>query len=155
MTRLYGRALKGKRCYDSTPDGRWERVSILSAIRDNGETYSLVFEGALDSRMYVAYIEKVLSPVLKPGDIVIMDNLNVHKSEVAKRFVQAKQCSYVYLPAYSPDLNPIEKMWSKVKQLLRGVKARTRAELDKAIDNALAAITADDAKGWFESCGYL
>lgn len=137
------------------PEGRWKRVSILSAIRDNGETFSLVFEGALDGPMYEAYIEKILSPALRAGDIVIMDNLNVHKSEVARRLVQEKQCRYLYLPAYSPDLNPIEKMWSKVKQLLRGAKARTHAELDKAIDNALAAITAEDAKGWFESCGYL
>ena len=154
MTRLYGRAMHGERCYDSTPDGRWERTTLLSAIRVNGETYSMVFDGALDAKMYNAYIEKILAPALKPEDIVIADNLNVHKSEIAKRLVEEMGASYIALPPYSPDLNPIEKMWSKIKQFLRGVKARTREELEKAIASALDTITSEDAEGWFASCGY-
>lgn len=155
MTRLYGRAMHGQRCYDSTPDGRWERTTLLSAVRVNGETYSIVFDGALDTKMYNAYIEKILAPALKPHDIVIADNLNVHKSEVAKQLVEEMGASYIALPPYSPDLNPIEKMWSKIKQFLRGVKARTKEELEKAIASALDTITPEDTEGWFASCGYL
>lgn len=155
MTRLYGRALKGERCFDYAPDGRWERTTILSAVRASGETCSIVFDGALDGKMFDAYIEKFLLPTLMPGEIVIMDNLNVHKSLTAKKLVEERGCKYVFLPEYSPDLNPIEKMWSKVKQVLKGIKARTREELEKAIGKALACITPDDAKGWFASCGYM
>lgn len=155
MTRLYGRALKGKRCNDHAPDGRWERTTILSSIRSSGETCSMVFDGALDGKMFNAYIEKFLLPTLLPGDIVIMDNLNVHKSQIAKKLVEEKGCSYMFLPEYSPDLNPIEKMWSKVKQLLRGIKAKTQEKLEKAIAKVLDCITKEDAGGWFKSCGYV
>lgn len=146
---------KGQRCYDSAPDGRWERVSILSAIWHNGETQSLVFEGALDTKMYEAYIEKILTPALKPGDTVIVDNLNVHKSVKARKLIEAKRCEYVYLPPYSPDLNPIEKMWSKIKQFLRSAKARINEELDNAITDALDSVTEKDAQNWYASCGYV
>lgn len=155
MTRLYGRARNGSRCMDHAPDGRWERTTILSAIRITGETCSVVFDGALNGKIYNAYVEKFLLPTLKSGDIVIMDNLNVHKSEIAKKLIQEKGCDYIFLPAYSPDLNPIEKMWSKVKQLLRGLKARTKEALDEAIEKALSYITREDAQGWFKSCGYI
>lgn len=154
MTRLYGRAMHGQRCHDSAPDGRWERTTLLSALRVNGKTYSLVFDGALDAKMYNAYIEKILAPALKPGDIVIADNLNVHNSEIAKQLVEGMGASYVALPPYSPDLNPIEKMWSKIKQFLRGAKARTREALETAITSALDTVTPEDAEGWFASCGY-
>lgn len=155
MTRKYGRAKNGQRCYDHAPDGRWERTTILSAIRVTGDTCSVVFDGALDGKMYNAYIEKFLLPTLERGDVVIMDNLNVHKSEIARKLVTEKGCEYMFLPEYSPDLNPIEKMWSKVKQLLRGLKARTQDELDKAIAKVLDCITPEDADGWFKSCGYI
>lgn len=155
MTRLYGRALGGERCYDSNQDGRWERTTLLSAMRINGETYSLMFEGALDSKMYNAYVEKVLAPALRPGDIVIADNLNVHKSEISKRLIEDAGAFFVPLPPYSPDLNPIEKMWSKIKQFLRGAKARVQDELEKAIKAALDTVTPKDAEGWFASCGYI
>lgn len=155
MTRLYGRARNGQRCHDHAPDGRWERTSILSAIRVTGETCSVVFDGALDGKIYNAYIEQFLLPTLKAGDMVIMDNLNVHKSKTAQKLITEKGCEYIFLPEYSPDLNPIEKMWSKVKQLLRSMKARTCDELYKAIGKALGCITPKDAEGWFKSCGYI
>lgn len=155
MTRLYGRALKGERCNDHAPDGRWERTTILSSIRKNGETCSVVFDGALDSKMYNAYIERFLAPTIKPGDIVVMDNLNVHKSEIAKDIIESKGASCIFLPEYSPDLNPTEKMWSKLKQILRGIKARTKEALHDAISFALGCVTATDAEGWFQSCGYV
>lgn len=155
MTRLYGRSMGGNRCRDHAPGGRWERTTILSALRENGETCSLIFEGALDRRIFDAYIEKFLGPTLHPGDIVVMDNLNVHKSERAQAIIASRGAQCMFLPEYSPDLNPIEKMWSKVKQILRGIKARSRQELDAAIGQALDMVTAADAKGWFKSCGYV
>lgn len=155
MTRLYGRALKGKRCHDKAPDGRWETVTVLSSVRLDGETESLMFDGAVDRKIFDAYIEEILAPTLRPGDIVVMDNLGSHKSEKAREAIESMSASCLFLPAYSPDLNPIEKMWSKVKQILRGLKARTREELFDATAKALSMVTLDDAQGWFESCGYV
>lgn len=155
MTRLYGRAQKGSRCHDSAPGRSWERTTILSAIRDTGETYSMVFEGALNSKIFESYIERILLPEIKAGDIVIMDNLNVHKSGKAEKYILSRKAECIFLPAYSPALNPIEKMWSKVKQALRGLKARTQEELSAAIGIALEKITQEDAAGWFSSCGYI
>jgi transposase len=154
MTRLYGRSRKGNRCYDKTPDGRWETVTVLSAIRLDGETESIMFEGAVDRKMFEAYIEQILGPSLRAGDIVVMDNLGPHKSQVAQKFVESQSARYLFLPAYSPDFNPIENMWSKVKQILRTIKARTQEELFEAVAKALNMVTAEDAQGWFESCGY-
>jgi len=155
MTRLYGRASNGKRCYDKAPCGRWETVTVLSSIRLDGETESVMFEGAVDRAMFEAYIEQILGPGLRPGDIVVMDNLGAHKSQVAKEFVESRSASYLFLPAYSPDFNPIEKMWSKIKQILRSLQARTQEELFDAVAKALNMVTADDAQGWFTSCGYI
>lgn len=154
MTRLYGRSLKGSRCHDSTPTGRWKTVTVLSAIRLDGTTASVMFDGAVDRRMFDAFVEKMLVPFLKPDDILVLDNLGTHKSKVAQALIESKSASYKFLPAYSPDLNPIEKMWSKMKQLLRGLKARTPSDLYAAVGKALGMITAEDAQGWFMSCGY-
>jgi len=155
MTRLYGRAKMGNRCHDKTPDGRWETVTMLSSIRLDGETESVLFEGAVDRQMFEAYIEEILGPSLRPGDIVVMDNLSSHKSRAAQACVESRSARYLFLPAYSPDLNPIEKMWSKVKQRLRGFKVHAQEELFDAIGKALSMVTADDAQGWFESCEYI
>ena len=155
MTRLYGRSRHGKRCYDKVPDGRWETVTVLSSIRLDGESESVLFEGAVDRAMFDAYIEQILCPSLRPGDIVIMDNLRAHKSQAAQKFVESRSACYLFLPAYSPDFNPIEKMWSKVKQILRSLQARTHEELFDAVAKALNMVTADDAQGWFQSCGYV
>ena len=136
------------------PCGHWETVTILSSIRLDGTTESLVFEGAVDRTMFDAYIKEGLAPTLRPGDIVVMDNLNAHKSQQARDVIRMHQAEVLFLPAYSPDFNPIEKMWSKVKQMLRGIKPRTEEELFAATATALDAITAHDAQGWFNSCGY-
>lgn len=104
--------------------------------------------------MYNAYVKNVLTPALKPGDVVVMDNLNVHKSEIARKLISDAGAECLFLPAYSPDLNPIEKMWSKIKSILRGMKARTSDTLYEAIKFALNEVNANDAKGWFASCGY-
>lgn len=154
MTRLYGRSLKGSRCNDSAPTVRWKTVTVLSAIRLDGTTTSVMFDGAVDRRMFDAFVEKMLVPILKPGDILVLDNLGTHKSKVAQELIESVSASCKFLPAYSPDLNPIEKMWSKIKQVLRGLKARTPLNLYAAVGKALDMITADDAQGWFMSCGY-
>lgn len=127
---------------------------MLSSIRLDGSTECIVIDGAMNKAMFEQYIIQVLCPALRPNDIVIMDNLSAHKNpEVA---VHIKKCGaeLLYLPAYSPDLNPIENMWSKVKQLLRGTEARTYAALEKSIACALDLVCADDAQGWFKNCGY-
>lgn len=124
-------------------------------MRLDGTTESIIFDGAVDRKMFDAFIEQVLAPQLRPGDILVLDNLNAHKSEVAKAKVKSSQAEMVFLPAYSPDLNPIEKMWSKIKQLLRGMKPRTSEELFAAAGAALGMVSPNDAQGWFKSCGYV
>jgi len=155
MTRLYGRAYQGARCHDVAPCGHWETTTILSSVRLDGTTESVLFEGAVDRKMFDEYIKQILAPQLRPGDILIMDNLKAHKSAIALKAVQSRQAEIKFLPAYSPDLNPIEKMWSKLKQILRGLKPRTNQELFCSAGTALDMVTANDAQGWFESCGYI
>jgi transposase len=155
MTRLYGRAYKGTRCHDATPCGHWETVTILSSVRLDGTTESILFEGAVDRKMFDEYMKQILAPRFRPGDILIMDNLKAHKSSLALEFVQSHHADTKFLPAYSPDLNPIEKMWSKLKQILRGLKPRTNQDLLCSTGTALGMVTASDAIGWFESCGYI
>jgi transposase len=155
MTRLYGRAYQGERCHGTAPCGHWESLTILGSVRLDGSTECVVFEGAVDRNMFDEYIKEFLAPTLRPGDIVIMDNLKAHKSELAKQIVADRQASILFLPPYSPDYNPIEKMWSKVKQILRGIKARTNEELFVGVGKALDLVSADDAEGWFASCGYV
>jgi len=113
-----------------------------------------MFEGAVDRKMFDAYIQEGLASTLRPGDIVIMDNLKAHKSQAARDAIRMHQAEMLFLPAYSPDFNPIEKMWSKVKQVVRGIKPRTEDELFAATAKALDAISTHDAQGWFKSCGY-
>ncbi len=114
----------------------------------------MTLEGATDTESFRAYVEVVLVPTLQSGDIVVMDNLSPHKSDPTLALITQAAAQVVFLPAYSPDLNPIEKMWSKVKALLRAAEARTPADLIRAIGQALAQVTAKDALGWFVSCGY-
>jgi len=154
MTRLYGRSFRGMRCHDSAPNGHWETVTVLSSIRLDGSTESVVFDGAVDRKMFDEYIKVFLAPCLRPGDIVIADNLSAHKSQKARDIIKMQQAEFIFLPAYSPDLNPIEKMWSKVKQTLRGIQARTHEDLFEGIGKALGFVSASDAQGWFKSCGY-
>lgn len=114
----------------------------------------MAVDGATDTDVFVHYVRHVLVPSLHPGDIVVLDNLGAHKDSEALALIDAAGAELRFLPPYSPDLNPIEKMWSKVKAFLRGAKARTQEELYKAIGAALEMVTAQDAEGWFQSCGY-
>ena len=127
---------------------------MISSIRLDGSTACMALEGTTDTESFRAYVGQVLAPTLRPGDIVVMDNLSPHKSDPTLALIAQAGAQVLFLPAYSPDLNPIEKMWSKVKGLLRGAEARTPADLVTAIGQALARVTSQDALGWFVSCGY-
>ena len=154
LTRLYGRALGGERVVDAAPQGHWCTTTMLSSIRLDGSTAALVIEGPTDAEVFGAYIEQVLVPSLRAGDIVVMDNLAPHKMPVVAQRIRAAGADVWFLPPYSPDLNPIEKMWSKVRQFLRSTKARTWDALWKAIAAALRAVIQSDAVNWFKACGY-
>ncbi len=127
---------------------------MISSIRLDGSTACMALEGTTDTESFRAYVGEVLVPTLRPGDIVVMDNLSPHKSDLTLALISQAGAQVLFLPAYSPDLNPIEKMWSKVKSLLRDAEARTPDDLVTAIGQALARITPKDALGWFTSCGY-
>jgi len=151
---LCGRAPKGQRVHARTPHGHWQTTTMMAALRLDGRTACMTLEGATDTESFRAYVAVVLVPTLQSGDIVVMDNLSPHKSDPTLALITAVGAQVIFLPAYSPDLNPIEKMWSKLKGLLRTAEARTPADLVQAIGQALARITAQDALGWFVSCGY-
>lgn len=127
---------------------------MISSIRLDGSTACMALEGTTDTESFRAYVSQVLLPTLRAGDVVVMDNLSPHKSDPTLALIFNAGAQVLFLPAYSPDLNPIEKMWSKLKAWLRAVEARTPADLIKAIGQALAQITPQDALGWFTSCGY-
>lgn len=154
MTRRCGRAQRGERVHASAPCGHWQTTTMLSSIRLDGSTACMTIEGATDTEVFQSYVRAVLCPTLRPGDVVVMDNLSPHKHDPTLRLIEQTGASVRFLPAYSPDLNPIEKMWSKVKQFLRSAEARTWEELQTAIAAALACVTARDAINWFASCGY-
>lgn len=154
MTRLRGRAIKGERVYDSAPHGHWYTTTMISSIRVYGDTACMTIAGPTTTEVFRAYIKEVLLPTLKHGDIVIMDNLSSHKATSIEALINSVGASVRFLPAYSPDLNPIEKMWSKVKEFLRSTKARTHESLLGAIAAALTTVTKTDAINWFASCGY-
>jgi transposase len=155
MTRLRGRVKGGARCVDTTPHGGWSATTMISAVRLDGSTAAMVIEGATDAPVFREYVRHVLAPTLRPGDIVILDNLAPHNDPQAHALIQEKGAIVRFLPPYSPDLNPIEHMWSKVKQYLRKVKARTAETLLTAIRDGLQMVTPDDARGWFRNCGYV
>jgi transposase len=154
MTRLRGRAPKGERAHARTPHGHWQTTTMMSSIRLDGTTACMTLEGATDTESFRAYVKMVLGPTLRTGDVVVMDNLSPHKSDPTLALIRAAGAQVLFLPPYSPDLNPIEKMWSKIKALLRAMEARTPEDLVRAIGQALAQVTAQDALGWFASCGY-
>ena len=154
LTRLCGRAPKGERVHASAPGGNWHTTTMISSIRLDGSTACMALEGTTDTESFRAYVSAVLVPALRPGDIVVMDNLSPHKSDPTLALITNAGAQAIFLPAYSPDFNPIEKMWSKVKNLLRGAEARTPDNLITAIGQALAKVTPQDALGWFTSCGY-
>jgi transposase len=127
---------------------------MISSVRLDGTSACMTIEGATNTEVFQAYVREILVPTLRSGDIVVLDNLGAHKNEATLALISAAGAQTRFLPAYSPDLNPIELMWSKVKALLRAAEARSESALLQAIAHALAAVTANDAKGWFAHCGY-
>ena len=154
MTRLWGRAPRGERVQEATPDGRWQVLTTLGTMSLRGMEAVMTVASATDGDVFHAYVEQVLCVTLQAGDVVVMDNLSAHKVAGIRELMAARGAQLVYLPPYSPDLNPIEQAWSKFKQFLRTAKARTAEALDQAITEALKTITADNAKAWFRHCGY-
>jgi transposase len=154
LTRLRGRAPRGQRVHATCPCGHWHTTTLIGALRLDGSTACMSIEGAADTPVFHAYVRQVLLPTLRAGDIVVMDNLSPHKSEPTLELLAQAGAKVVFLPAYSPDLNPIEKMWSKIKTALRSAEARTAAELLAAVGQALRSVTPQDALNWFASCGY-
>jgi transposase len=139
---------------DEVPHGHWETTTMISSIRIDGSTACMVIDGPTSSDVFREYVRHVLVPTLQPGDILILDNLIAHKDAQARQLIQEAQATVLPLPANSPDLNQIEKMWSKVKEFLRNAKARTQEALLNAIAEALKTVTQQNSLGWFLSCGY-
>lgn len=154
MTRLRGRSLRGKRLYASAPCGRWQTTTMIGAVRQNGQTACMTIEGAINAEVFRLYVRDVLLPTLQAGDILVMDNLSSHKDRQSLEMLKQAGVTVRFLPAYSPDYNPIELMWSKVKALLRKMEARTNDALFQAIGDALSQITQKDATHWLAHCGY-
>lgn len=153
MTRTHGRAPKGERVVDKVPQGHWHITSMIGAITWSGVLAGLVFEGATDTEAFVTFVEQILAPKLRPGQVVVMDNLSSHKSQRVRRAIEKTGARVLFLPPYSPDFNPIEKMWSKVKSLLRSAAKRIVNDLWDAIQHAFAQVTPSDCRGFFASCG--
>jgi transposase len=154
MTRLYGRAARGERIYEGAPQNYGENITMLACLSAGGLSAPMTVEGAVDGLVFLEYVKQVLAPTLCTGDVVIMDNLGAHKVKGVRETIEARGAQVIYLPPYSPDLNPIEKCWSKIKTYLRAAKARTRGALEEALKQALLLVTEKDARGWFASCGY-
>jgi transposase len=154
LTPLYARAPKGERARGKVPRNRGKNTTLIAALSLEGMGASLILEGSANTTAFELYIEQVLAPSLHAGQIVVMDNLQAHKSARVKQVIEAKGCQLLFLPGYSPDLSPIEEAFSKLKTILRRVGARTREALEEAIGHALLAITTQDAQGWFVHCGY-
>ncbi len=149
MTRSHGRAPRGVRVDAAVPGGNWKILTILGALSIDGMLTSMTVEAATDGDILLDFLDAFLCPKLRPGDVLVMDNLSVHKIDGVRDRVEAVGARLLYLPPYSPDLNPIEKAWSKLKQLLRGENARSPEMVYQAISKIMPAITAQDANAWF------
>lgn len=154
MTRRRGRAPRGERVIDRTPHGHWKTTTLIAALGIEGVRCSTVVDGAVNADIFEWFVERVLVPELEPGDTVIMDNLSSHKRSRTRELIESSGAMLAYLPPYSPDLNPIEMVFSKVKQLLRTLGCRTREALWDAMQGVLDQITPSDASNCFRHCGY-
>lgn len=154
MTRLRGRAPRGQRLINKTPHGHWKTTTLIAALGITGMRCSTVVNGAVNGDVFEAFVKQVLLPELKPGDIVIMDNLSSHKRDCIGRLIAERHAELRYLPPYSPDLNPIELIFSKIKQSLRSLAARTRDSLWEAMQTILDTVTPSDAVNCYRHAGY-
>jgi transposase len=154
MTRLRGRAPRGERLVDRVPHGHWKTTTLIAALGIEGMRCSAVVDGAVNGDVFEAFVEQVLVPELRVGDVVVLDNLSSHKRERVRALIEAAGARLVFLPPYSPDLNPIEMIFSKVKNLLRSLACRTRDTLWRAMQSVLDQVTARDAANCYRHCGY-
>jgi transposase len=151
---LWAWSLKGQRAYCSVPRNRGKNTTVLSSMTMEGMGPSLAVEGATTAAVFETYVERVLAPTLRSGQVVVMDNLTAHKGERVRHLIEERGCKLMYLPPYSPDFNPIEEAFAKIKGILRKAEARSREALIEMIGQAISAISARDARGFFEHCGY-
>ena len=154
MTRDYGRAPCGERVHGTVPRNRGDVTTMIGALDIRGVRALMTVEGATDAEVFEAFLKHVLVRRLRPGDVVVLDNVGAHKPDEMRRLVHAAGAAMLFLPPYSPDLNPIELCWSKLKSTLKDFGARTRDGLDRAIKRAMDLVGADDAAAWFKHCGY-
>jgi transposase len=154
MALRYGWALRGQRAWGQAPTNRGKNTTLFAAMTHEGLLASMTVEGAANTEAFLTYLDAVLCPALRPGQTVLIDNLKVHKAQAVRQRIEACGCRLVFLPRYSPDFNPIEGAFSKLKTFLRRVQARTREALEVAIGAGLQTITAQDARGWFKHYGY-
>lgn len=154
MTRDHAWAIRGERAHDSVPRNRGTVTTMLGAITVEGITAMMTIEGGTCAEVFTVFVKEVLAPTLIPGDYVVLDNLGAHKSPKALAAIREAGAIPVFLPPYSPEFNPIEKAWSKLKSLLKDAKARTQEALDRAIARAIELITPADAEAWFRNCGF-
>jgi transposase len=156
MTRLRARAPKGKRAYGKVPRNRGKNTTLMAAITLEGAMgASMTVEGVTDAEAFEAYVEHFLAPTLEKGQVVVLDGLGAHRTDKVRELIETRGADLIFLPSYSPDLNPIEEAFSKIKALVRKQGARVREALVEAIGRALAAVTTEDAAGWFAHAGYL
>ncbi len=155
MTRRCGRAPRGQRLVASVPHGHWKTSTFVAGLRSSGLTAPLVVDGAMNGDVFRAYVEQILVPTLVPGDVVILDNLSSHKVVGVREAIEARGASLVYLPPYSPDLNPIERAFAKLKALLRKIAARTIAALWDALGDTLDRFTPQECANYLASAGYV
>ena len=154
MTRLRGRAPRGERLVDRTPHGHWKTSTLIAALGLRGVRCATMVDGAIDGDVFNAFVEKVLAPELRAGDVVVLDNLSSHKSDKARRLIESRGARLEFLPPYSPDLNPIEMVFAKIKQRLRSLACRTVDALWRSMQAVLDTVTASDAANCFRHCGY-
>lgn len=154
MKSRYARSRRGRRAHDHKPSHWGENVTMIGAIRASGFATMMSLPGPTTGEVFVTFMQEFLAPVLEPGDCVILDNLAAHKVDGVRQAIEKVGATLVYLPPYSPDLNPIEMCWSKVKHFLRKAAARTLDSLNDAIADAMAAVTPADCLGWIRHCGY-
>ena len=154
MTRLYGRAPRGRRLFARAPFGHWKTTTFVAALRKDGLGAPMVLDGPMNGEAFLAYVEQVLCPTLRPGDIVIMDNLGSHKGKAVRRLIRSAGAKLIFLPKYSPDLNPIEQVFAKLKHLLRKAAARTVEAICIAVGELLGTFSAEECANYFSNSGY-
>lgn len=155
MIRLRGRSRRGQRLVDKTPHGHWKTSTLVAGLRSDGIVAPVVFDGPINGISFRAYLEQALVQVLRPGDIVVMDNLSSHKVAGVREAIEAAGATVRYLPSYSPDLNPIEMIFAKLKALLRKIAARTKDALSEAVGKVVDMVSSDDAAHCIRHAGYF